>query len=149
MSMDLKDIEVINANGLVLGRLSTAIAKMLLSGKRIAVINAEKIIITGDRKVITNRYYVRRNLLEKENPEHSPKWSRRPDFLVKRIVRGMLPYKKPRGKTAYKGLYVFIGIPDELKKVKPIDIKVKSIKDIYTKYVTISEVSKSLGYKTG
>lgn len=141
-------MEVINASGLVLGRLCTTVAKMLLSGKRIAVVNAEKVIITGDRKVIVSRYFVRRNLLEKENPEHSPKWSRRPDFLVKRIIRGMLPYKKPRGKTAYKGLYVFIGIPDELKKVKPIDIKVKSIKDIYIKYTTIDEVSKSLGYKT-
>ncbi len=146
--MNLKDVDVIDANGLVLGRLCATVAKMLLSDKDIAVVNAEKAVMTGDKKSIVSRYYVRRNLQEKENPEHSPKWSRRPDFLVKRIIRGMLPYKKSKGKTAFKRLYVFIGTPNELKQEKPIDIKIKSIEDVYTKYMTVGEVSKLLGYRT-
>ena len=142
------DCIIVNADGAVLGRLGTTVAKMLLNGEKVAVINSEKAVITGNSKNIVERYKVRRNLQEKENPEHSPKWPRRPDFLVKRIVRGMLPYRKPSGKEAYKRLTVFIGVPEEFKDSKTIDIKIKGTKDLYSKYATVKSVSEMLGYRT-
>ena len=89
MRNDLKGYEVIDAENLVLGRMGTSVAKMLMQGRKVAIVNAEKAIITGNRSVIVARYNTRRNLQEKENPEHSPHWPRRPDLLVKRIIRGL------------------------------------------------------------
>ncbi|RLI36579.1 hypothetical protein DRO60_05575, partial [Candidatus Bathyarchaeota archaeon] len=47
---------VIDATGLVLGRMASIVAKRLLMGERIAIINAEKAVISGKKKAIVNRY---------------------------------------------------------------------------------------------
>ena len=147
MKMNAKDYEVYDAKDKVLGRLASQVAKQLLSGKKVAVINAEQAIISGDRLKIKAKYQTRLNLRELENPEHSPYWSRRPDMLVKRVIRGMLPYhRKATGKDAYRRLFVFIGIPDELKASKPIEIKSKDPKALYTGYVRVKELAQLLGY---
>lgn len=141
-----KDCEVYDARGKVLGRLASVVAKRLLNGKSVAVINAEEAMITGDKRGIIEKYRTRLNLQEKENPEHSPYWSRRPDMLVRRIIRGMLPYRMPRGKSAYRRLLVFQGIPKELKGSKPVEIEAKDPKGIYVRYLKVGELSKLLGY---
>lgn len=141
------DYEVYDAKDKVLGRLASTVAKRLLLGKKVAIINAEQSIISGDKKGIKEKYKTRLDLQEKENPEHSPYWSRRPDFLVKRVVRGMLPYhRKSTGKDAYKRLFVFVGVPEAFKNAKPIEIESKDPKKLYTGYVRISELSEMLGY---
>ena len=132
----------------VLGRLASAVAKELLNGKKVAIVNAEQSIISGNKKLIKEKYKTRLNLQEKENPEHSPYWSRRPDFLVKRVVRGMLPYhRKTTGRDAYKRLMVFVGMPEAFKNTKPIEIKTKDPKTLYAGYVKVSELSEMLGYQ--
>src|SRR5579875_1660977 len=115
MQKHTNDVIVFDANDKVLGRLASTAAKNLLQGKSVAVINAENAVISGNKHTIAARYRTRLNLIEKANPEHSPYWSRRPDMLVKRIIRGMLPYNRPRGKSAYRRLKVYIGVPDELR----------------------------------
>jgi len=145
---NFNEYEVYDAKDKVLGRLSSVVAKKLLEGKKIAVVNAEKMIITGNRSVIIEKYKTRVNLRERSNPEHSPYWPRRPDLFVKRIIRGMLPYhKKTTGKEAYKRLRVFMGVPEALKNAKIISIDAKSPKDIYSDYMYVSELSEQLGYK--
>ncbi len=139
---------VFDAKDKVLGRLASTVAKELLGGRKVAIVNAEQSIISGNKKLIKKKYKTRLDLQEKENPEHSPYWSRRADFLVKRVVRGMLPYhKKTTGRDAYKRLIVFIGTPEPFKSIKPIEIKTKDPKTLYTGYVRISELSEMLGYK--
>jgi len=145
---NFNEYEVYDAKDKVLGRLSSIVAKKLLEGKKIAVVNAEKMIITGNRSVIIEKYKTRVNLRERSNPEHSPYWPRRPDLFVKRIIRGMLPYhKKTTGKEAYKRLRVFMGVPEALKNAKIISIDAKSPKNIYSDYMYVSELSEQLGYK--
>ncbi len=143
-----KDSEkrVFDAKNMILGRLASVVAKELLSGKDVYIVNAESAVISGSKKVIKEKYKTRLDLQEKENPEHSPYWSRRPDMLVKRVVRGMLPYRMPRGKEAFRRLKVFMGVPDELKGVKPVDLNIKDPKSIYSGYITVAELSKLLGY---
>lgn len=137
---------VYDAKGKVLGRFASAVARELLAGKSIAVINAERAIIVGNRDVIVKKYFTRLNLQEKENPEFSPYWPRRPDMLVKRAIRGMLPRAKPHGRAAYRKLMVFVGTPSAFSKVKPIEIKTKDANTIYMPHVTIEELSRFLGY---
>jgi large subunit ribosomal protein L13 len=139
--------DVYDATDKILGRLASTVAKSLLQGKTIAVVNAEQSIISGNPKDIANKYKVRLSLQEKENPEHSPYWSRRPDMLVRRVIRGMLPYhKKPIGKAAYKRLKVYIGVPEDLKAATTIKLKARDPKTIYSGYIRVAELSKLLGY---
>ncbi len=139
--------DVYDASGKVLGRLASMVAKQLVLGRDVAVVNAGKAVISGTGKAIAARYKTRLDLKESENPEHSPYWSRRPDMLVKRIIRGMLPYRQPKGKAAYRRLRVFIGVPDELRASKPIELNMKDPNRIYTGYITVEELSGLLGYR--
>ena len=145
--INASDYHVFDAKDKVLGRLASVVAKTLLNGKSVAVVNANDAIITGSRNDIIEKYKTRLRLQEKENPEHSPYWPRRPDMLVRRIIRGMLPYRKPRGKSAYRRLMVFQGVPQELKGLKPIEIKAKNPKEIYVDHIKVGQLSKLLGYE--
>ncbi|MGC8648972.1 MAG: 50S ribosomal protein L13 [Candidatus Micrarchaeia archaeon] len=145
---NFSEYEIYDAKDKVLGRLASIVAKKLLQGKKVAIVNAEQLIITGNRDGIIKKYKTRLDLNERSNPEHAAYWPRRPDMLVKRIIRGMLPYhKKAIGKDSYRRLRVFIGVPEVFKDAKIISIDTKSPKDIYADYMRISELSEMLGYK--
>lgn len=105
---------VVDASNLILGRLASHVAKLLLNGERVVVVNAERAVISGSKQSIVEEYkeYVlsKRRL---KNPTKGPKKIRRPDLIVKRAIRGMLPYKKPRGREAYRRLRVYVGVPKE------------------------------------
>jgi large subunit ribosomal protein L13 len=149
MDANLNEFVVVDAKDRVLGRLASAVAKELLNGKKVAIVNAELAFVTGNKIALVRRYRTRLNLQEKENPEHSPYWPRRPDMLVRRVVRGMLPYhKKPSGKTAYRNLRVFMGVPSALAKSRTLVIETKEPKKMYVKYLYVKELSQLLGYNS-
>ena len=78
-----------------------------------------------------------------------PFHQRRPDRLVRRTVRGMLPFKQPKGKLAYKNLKVFIGIPEALKNQKMETIADAQSKKLKCSYFTVGEYSKEIGWNQG
>ena len=133
---------VIDGKGMVLGRLASKVAKMLLNGESVEIINSEAIIISGDKQYILNKYLERRRLKNKANPEKSPKWPRVPNLLVRRIIRGMLPRKKARGREAYKRLRVYIGNPQQKEGIVIEEAKPKNI----TKYITVGELCRLMGW---
>ena len=45
-----------------------------------------------------------------------PKFPRRPDDIFRRAVRGMVPYRKPTGRKAFKTLRVYVGIPKGIRR---------------------------------
>jgi len=147
--MSNKEIHVIDGTGLVAGRLASVIAKRLLNGEKIVVVNAEKIIIVGKPKSILERF--KKRIVEWKtyyNPEkRGPKYPRRPDLIFKRMVRGMLPYKKPKGREAYRRLRVYIGIPDEFKNHKFENVPQAIRKNIKVPYISLGEVYKHFGGK--
>ncbi len=132
---------VIDGSGMVLGRISSSVAKMLLNGEHVVLLNAEKLVISGHPKEIVAKYKRRFELQDKANPEHSPYWSKRPDIFVKRIVRGMLPFKRPKGKAAFKLLRAYVGVPEMYKGAELKEVKTKSHREIYE---TTTEVAKIL-----
>ncbi len=143
--MQTKNIEetVINAEGLILGRMASAIAKRLLKGEKIAVVNAEKAVISGKKK---SKIAEAKEFLEVGYPGKGPIHYKRPDRILRRTVRGMLPYKQPKGKQAYKRLKVFIGIPDELKGAKMETIEEAQAKKLTCSYFTVGEFAKEIGW---
>lgn len=137
---------VIDGNDRILGRIGSHVAKELLNGNNVVLVNAEKISVSGSRTTLFAKYKQLIELKDKANPEHSPYWSRRPDLFVKRVIRGMLPYKKARGKSAYKRLRVYIGVPEEFGKRKIEKVESKKPEELYQKSMTIGELTRSLGY---
>jgi large subunit ribosomal protein L13 len=113
-------MKVIDASGCTMGRLSSYVAKNLLNGEEISIVNAEKAYVSGPRKFLINEYKRKRDL---GTQRKGPFFPRLPDGILKRSVRDMLPYQKPRGRAAYKNLKVYAGIPEELKgeKIERLD----------------------------
>jgi large subunit ribosomal protein L13 len=137
---------VINADGLILGRMCSKIAKRLLNGEEIIVVNAEKTILSGRR---TSKVKEAHLFLEVGKPVTGPFHYRRPDRILRRTVRGMLPFKKPKGKQAYKRLKVFIGTPDELKDQKTEIFEEAQAKKLTCSYFTLGEFAKEIGWNQG
>lgn len=140
------EFTVIDASGHILGRLSSKIAKRLLKGEKIVVVNAEKAVITGDKYMVFERY---KEKYDRGSREKGPYFPRHPERIFKRTVRGMLPWKSSRGIEAYRNLRVFMGVPEELKGVNFEKIEDAMLEKVSKtdKYVTIAEISRHLGFR--
>ncbi|MCK4445210.1 MAG: 50S ribosomal protein L13, partial [Thermoplasmata archaeon] len=75
-----------------------------------------------------------------------PFYPRMPDRILKRTVRGMLPYQKPRGRAALKRLRVYIGLPSEFEK-ENLERIAKACEIRTPHYIELSELSRKLGAK--
>lgn len=139
----MESFKVINADGLILGRMASVIAKRLLKGEKIMVVNAEKAVISGKKR---SKVAEAKAFLKVGHPGKGPFHFRRPDRLLRRTVRGMLPYKQPKGKQAYKRLRVFIGVPDELKGVNMETIVEAQAEKLTCPYFTLGEFAKEIGW---
>jgi large subunit ribosomal protein L13 len=126
---------VVDASGKTLGRLATQIADAL-RGKRkpeytphidtgdfVIVVNAEKVAVTG-RKLEQKRYYrhsgypggIRSRTL-------SEMLDRRPEEVIRKAVRGMLPRTR-LGRAQFRKLKVYAGPdhPHEAQKPEPLEV---------------------------
>ena len=134
---------VINADGMILGRLSSIMAKRLLAGEEIHIVNTERMVISGDKVTIFTEY---KESVDRGNREFGPYYPKRPDHIVKRTIRGMLPYKKARGKDAMSRLKTYIGVPEELKNEETASIDGADMKQLSSvKYIRLEELSTKLG----
>lgn len=130
---------IIDAKNAVLGRLATYVAKQLLGGEEIVIVNAEHCIITGNPRSIKEKYLKRRAI---GSPHHGPFFPKTPDRMVRRAIRGMLPYKTNRGRTAFKRLRVHVSVPEGMSGMQSV-----AVKDIKTNFVYVGELAKSLGWR--
>ena len=103
---------IYDAENQILGRLGSVIAKQLIEGESVFVVNVEKSVISGSRKFTLSDYGVK---IKRGDVHKGPFFPRTPDGIFRRTVRGMLPMKKPKGRNAYRRLRAYIGIPDELQ----------------------------------
>ncbi|MDP1695706.1 MAG: 50S ribosomal protein L13 [archaeon] len=129
---------IIDAEGAVLGRLASFAAKQSLLGKSIIIVNCEKALITGRKRFIIGEYKEkrRRGGSSRKGP-HFPKSSER---IVKRTVRGMLPYTQERGLSAFKRIICYDKVPVEYESSK----KIKMIRELKTRTLALAEVSREL-----
>ncbi|MFH1420852.1 MAG: 50S ribosomal protein L13 [Candidatus Aenigmatarchaeota archaeon] len=132
---------IVDGTNAVLGRLAVGVVKELKTGEAVDIINAEKIIITGDPKSTTNFYFQRRR---KGSRFHGPFFPKTSNGIVLRAVRGMIDYKSKKGKELISRLKVHLGVPKEFEG-KPVTTLGK--KEVKCKYITIGKLSKSLGGK--
>jgi len=139
---------VIDATGHVVGRLASVVAKRLLSGEDIVVVNAEKAIITGRRKVVFDEYYIRhhRGSTTSRMRGIGPKYPRRPDMILRRTISRMMPYQQPRGRAALKHLRVYVDVPEEYR-AQSLEIIAVAKRAPQGPVISLGEVSKLLGSK--
>jgi large subunit ribosomal protein L13 len=141
--MSSENATIIDAKGLILGRMSSIVAKRLLQGESIVVLNAEKAAISGKRLQIVQEA---KTFLEVGHPRKGPYHPRRPDRIVRRTIRGMLPWKKPKGKQAYKRLKVYLGAPKEFDGKEIQTILDASAEKLKSPYITVGELAKEIGW---
>ena len=103
---------IINAENLILGRLGAYAAKKSLLGEEIKIVNCKNVVIIGKKDEILRRYKQKQ---ERTTPRKGPFIPKTPERFVKRAIRGMLPYKKERGRTALKRILCYTSIPESLK----------------------------------
>ncbi len=135
---------IYNAENQILGRLSTVIAKQLLKGEKVSVVNAEKAVLSGKPKMKQREYMTR---YQRGDVEKGPFFPKQPDRIFRRTVRGMIPWHTTTGRNAYRNFKVFIGVPEELEKIKMKKIEKADASKLRTKYTTLGEISVSMGAK--
>ncbi len=142
------ELLIIDATNVILGRLGAKIAKLLLNGKKVVIVNAEKAVISGNPETIIQKYKERWGIHSRTNPRKGPFHYSRPDLFVKRTIRGMLPWKKTRGREAYKRLKVFIGLPPEYSDANLIRFEdLNAEKRLKHKWIYVGDLLKNLGWK--
>jgi large subunit ribosomal protein L13 len=136
-------VTLVNAEGLIVGRMCSKVAKRLLNGEEVIILNAEKAVFSGKKKSKVLEAHV---FLEVGAPMRGPFHYRRPDRFLRKAVRGMVPYKQPKGKNAYKRLKVFMGIPLELKDQQMITFTEASSAKLKGPHFTLGEMAKEIGW---
>jgi large subunit ribosomal protein L13 len=137
---------IVDAEGLILGRMCSRVAKKLLNGEEVVIVNAEKAVLSGKRK---SKVAEAKQFLEVGAPKRGPFHYRRPDRIVLKTVRGMLPIRQVKGKNALARLRVFMGIPKELKDKKTETVKDASSTKLKGPQMTLSELAREIGWNQG
>ncbi|MFC1454609.1 50S ribosomal protein L13 [Candidatus Undinarchaeota archaeon] len=133
-----------DAENVILGRLASHVAKDALNGKKVFIINSEKAIISGNKKTtIANRRFLREEIGSRY---HGPFYPRRPDMYVKRTIRGMLPWKKTRGREAFKRIRAYLGVPQELEGKKSVETDYVMDNMGTLKFIPLGKLCKTLGW---
>ena len=134
-------VRIFDAEGTVMGRLASTAAKALLAGESVVIVNAEKAVITGVPNYIIGQYAAARDLGSARKGPYVP---RRPDRLLRRAVRGMLPRKEPRGRAAYHRLQVHVGVPNELRTAGAMAERLVTRRGT-ARFILLGDLSKALG----
>ena len=129
-----REWRVVDADGATLGRLATQVAAILRgkhkpsfsphldTGDAVVVVNASKIRVTG--KKLTDKMYVRHSGypggFRAESLEKL--LSRRPEEVIRRAVRGMLPQNR-LGEQMIRKLHVYAGGDHPHAAQKPVEMK--------------------------
>ncbi|WP_254534759.1 50S ribosomal protein L13 [Halomarina litorea] len=131
---------VIDARDCILGRVASEVSQRAMNGDRVAVVNAEQAVITGDEDDIMSVYRKRVDV----GSDRGPYYPKRPDRIFKRAIRGMLPYKKPRGREAFENVRTYVGNPyDDVEAEVLEDTSLDRLSNI--RFVSLGEISEQLG----
>ena len=160
---------VLDASNLILGRLASesstlikgkpikatgtnvegkVVTPVLKAGEKLIIINADKAVITGDPLKTTKHYVQRAHKKVNTNPRRGPFMPRQPEDIVRRAIRGMIKYKTPSGKAAYRRLEVYVGVPKPEFKEQAIRFNHITADHMLCKRITVGELGRRLSTYT-
>lgn len=147
------EYQLLDARDQIFGRFCSQVAKRVLLGQRIVIINAKDAIISGNKRNIHEKYLAKLNISTATNPRRGPFWPRRPDTFMRQSIKRMLPRKKRRGKEALRRVHVYISdIPERFKsryqKLIPDEIPNVNKKRLsyYNKFITLENLCDRIGW---
>ncbi len=124
---------IVDATGMTVGRLSSAVAFALIGkhkptytphvdcGDNIVIINADKVVFTGN-KLKDKNYYRHSNHPGGLKTESADKLlARKPERVLEHSIKGMLP-KNKLGRQMYKKLYVYAGNEHPHAAQQPVEL---------------------------
>ncbi|MDP8906260.1 MAG: 50S ribosomal protein L13 [Thermoproteota archaeon] len=138
---------VVDGTNCISGRLCSKVSKLLLQGNRVSVVNSEKVMVSGNKYEVIESYKDKLEVSSVTNPIHGPFHPRRPDTIITKMIRGMVPKRKPSGMQAFKRLRVYIGVPDELKNSTMKTFDDAKITKQQSFYISMGDVAKQIGWK--
>jgi large subunit ribosomal protein L13 len=138
---------LVDATGCIAGRMCSHVSKLLLKGNRVTIVNSEKAMLSGNRYKTIDLYKEFLEINSVTNPIHGPFHPRRPDTILTKMVRGMVPKTKTSGIEAFKRLRVYIGIPDQFMNKKAESFEDSKITRPPAKYISVGDVAKQIGWK--
>ncbi|MFH0848737.1 MAG: 50S ribosomal protein L13 [archaeon] len=136
---------VIDASNQILGRVASAAAKRALNGERVVVVNVEKAVISGRKLRTLEDVKIMLGTRTHQSQERAPRHPRKPDLYARRVVRGMLPWKKPSGKVAFRKVHVHMGVPEEYMSKEMHRIAGADASKLHCSYITLAELSREIG----
>jgi large subunit ribosomal protein L13 len=144
---EIKQVQniIVDGTNMIAGRLCSHVAKLLINGNRVSIVNTENVMLSGDRDAIIKSYRKFLEIASINNPKFGPFHPRRPDTMITKMVRGMLP-KKPSGKTAFKRLRAYLGVPNELKSMTTTQFEDAKIRKSSPYYTSMGELGKLVGW---
>ena len=110
------------------------------------MVNSEKIMISGKKRSIVDKYNQFLKISSILHPKHGPFHPRRPDTMISRMIRGMLPRDKPSGKEALRKLRVYIGVPKDVKSLGKIQFEKAQIRKSSALYTSVGELGRNVGW---
>lgn len=139
-------MKIYDAKGAIVGRMAAKVAKDLLSGEEVQVLNAAEMLYSGNPVYHKQRLRTKRGLIDKRNPENAEKFPRIPYMLFKKVVSGMLPKKSQRGRDALKRLKAHNGVPEGFD-VSKAEVFKPALKLGLMKKITLEKLCVEFGYK--
>lgn len=135
---------IIDANDMILGRLASFVAKRVLLGEKVEIINCGKAVITGEERYILHRFKREKS----KSIQKGPYVPRTADRFVKRSIKRMLPHKNPRGREALKRIMCYVGVPESMQDKKAQTIKEANASKVPTlRYIRVERLCKLMGGK--
>jgi len=136
---------LIDGSNLLLGRVASFAARKALEDEQVTIINCNKIYLSGSPTRSIERYKGKFTL---GTILHGPYVSKSPGAMMRRSVRGMLPWNRVRGRDAFRRVKCYSDVPEALKGKPAITIENASINKLpISRYITLVEVCSRIGTK--
>ncbi len=133
---------IIDGANLILGRLASYAAKKSLEGENVIIVNSELVVVSGKKENTESRYKVK---ADRGNPLKGPYFPKMADRILRRTIRGMLPYKQARGKEAFERVMCYLGVPEKYKNEKIQVLEELNFNKLKTaRFIRLGELVKSL-----
>jgi len=136
---------VIDATNLVLGRMLSFAAKKAIEGQDVIILNASKAVISGRKSSIIRRAKVKLRTRTLASQDTAPPHPRKPENYVRRVLRGMLPFKKPAGKKAYRRVRVYADVPVTYADEPRHSVSGAEASKLRCHYMMLGDLSKEIG----
>jgi large subunit ribosomal protein L13 len=136
---------VIDATNLILGRMMSYVAKRAIEGQDVIILNVSKAVVSGVKRSTIRRAKVKLQTRTLASQDRGPIHPRKPENYARRILRGMLPFKKPKGKNAFRRVRVYADVPKLYAEASLHQVSVANASKLRCHYILLEDLAREIG----